>query len=50
VWWLDGAVFHPNEPKASYLRQVEVMLMTFRTGPEAETYLTSIEEHLGEER
>ncbi len=50
VWWLDGAVFHPNEEKASYLRQVEVMLMTFRTGPEARSYLTSIEEHLSEER
>ncbi|MFO7768690.1 MAG: DUF4837 family protein [bacterium] len=50
VWWLDGAVFHPNEPKLSHLRQVDVMLQTFRAGPEAREYLTSIEEFLSEER
>jgi hypothetical protein len=36
IWWLDGAVFAPNMLKEAYLRQLEVLMHTFRTGPQAE--------------
>ena len=44
LWWLDGAVFYPNEPKETHLRQLDVMMHTFRTGPEARAYIDSIQE------
>jgi hypothetical protein len=43
LWWLDGAVFAPElQKKEIYLRQMDVMLSTFRTGPEAIRYVESL--------
>ena len=48
LWWLDGAVFYPNEPKETYIRQMDVMLQTFLTGQEAAGYISSIQEKIDE--
>lgn len=45
-WWLDGAVFYPNEPKETLVRQLDVMIRTFMTGPEAREYIASIQEKI----
>lgn len=47
LWWLDGAVFAPNQPKEPQIRQMDVMIHTFMTGEEARSYIGSIEEHFG---
>jgi len=48
LWWLDGAVFAPNEPKETQVRQMDVMIHTFLTGSEAVTYVDSIRELIGD--
>ena len=45
-WWLDGAVFYPNEPKETLVRQLDVMIRTFMTGPDAQEYIASIQEKI----
>ena len=50
LWWMDGAVFYPNEPKETLLRQLDVMIRTFRTGPLAQSYIASIREKIDERR
>ncbi len=45
-WWLDGAVFYPNEPKETLIRQLDVMIRTFMTGSEAREYIASIQEKI----
>ena len=45
-WWLDGAVFYPNEPKETLVRQLDVMIRTFMTGLEAQEYIASIQEKI----
>ena len=43
LWWLDGAIFAPEmRKKEIYLRQMDVILNTFRSGPDAQAYLTSV--------
>lgn len=44
AWWVDGAVYAPNAEKETWLRQMDVMLNTFRTGEEALAYVASIQE------
>ncbi|MFC1628095.1 DUF4837 family protein [Gemmatimonadota bacterium] len=50
LWWLDGAVFAPNQPKETQLRQMDVMLNTFVTGDDAVAYIDSIKELIGARR
>ncbi len=50
LWWLDGAVFAPNQPKETQLRQMDVMLHTFVTGDDAVAYIESIKELIGARR
>ncbi|MFC1543857.1 DUF4837 family protein [Gemmatimonadota bacterium] len=43
LWWLDGAVFAPElQEKEIYLRQMDVMLNTFLSGPDARAYVESL--------
>ena len=45
LWWLDGTVFGPAlQRKEIYLRQMEVILNTFRSGATASVYLEAIPE------
>jgi len=45
LWWLDGSLFAPElREKEVYLRQVEEILKTFRTGTAARVYLNSVQE------
>ncbi len=46
VWWLDGAVFAPNQEKEGQLRQMDVMLKTFMSGEEATRYLASVQDRI----
>ncbi len=48
LWWLDGAVFAPNVPKETQVRQMDVMMHTFLTGSQAVTYVDSIRELIGD--
>lgn len=50
LWWLDGAVFAPNKPKETQIRQMDVMMHTFVTGDEAVVYIDSIKELIGARR
>jgi hypothetical protein len=50
LWWLDGAVFAPNEPKETQVRQMDVMIHTFLTGSRAVAYADSIGEMIGDRR
>jgi hypothetical protein len=45
LWWLDGTVFGPAlHRKEIFLRQMEVILNTFRSGATARAYLETIPE------
>jgi hypothetical protein len=45
LWWLDGTVFGPAlQRKEIYLRQMEVIVNTFRSGATATAYLETIPE------
>ncbi|MFC1545706.1 DUF4837 family protein, partial [Gemmatimonadota bacterium] len=50
LWWLDGAVFAPNQPKETQLRQMDVMLHTFLTGDQATAYINATKEQIGARR
>jgi len=50
IFWLDGAVFAPNQLKEGQLRQMDVMLNTFMSGEEARTYLAGIAEQVNGRR
>ncbi|GEM_PF-2201600 len=50
VFWLDGAVFAPNQKKEGQLRQMDVMLNTFMSGEEAASYLAGLEAEIRADR